>query len=143
MQESIKQRTNFEVGEKASITKKVSEEDVIQFAKVTLDANPILLDASFAQKSRFKNKIAHGMLSAGLISAVLGTKLPGVGTIYLHQSLSFVAPVYFGDEITAEATITSWNPEKRIAKLLTRCFNQDNKDVLTGEAVIYHELIDL
>jgi 3-hydroxybutyryl-CoA dehydratase len=135
-------RTEFASGEQASISKTVNEEDIELFAKVTGDYNPVHINDDFAAKTRFKGRIAHGLISAGLIGAVLGTKLPGPGSIYLGQSLKFLAPVRIGDEVTAEATVTDWNPTKRIMRLTTRCFNQNGVDVLTGEAVLLVEPVE-
>lgn len=136
MTNTIKVRTDFIVGEKARLSKVVTEADVEAIAEVTGDYNPVHVNEVFAQKTRFKGRIAHGMLSAGLISAVLGTKLPGAGAIYLSQSLNFLAPVRIGDEITAEVEVTKWREDKNIIHLETRCFNQKGKDVLSGEAVL-------
>lgn len=132
-------RTKFKVGEKAQISKEVTEDDIASFAKITGDYNPVHIDPKFANKTRFKGRIAHGMLSASLISAVLGTKLPGPGCIYLSQSLKFVRPVRIGDTLTAEVEVTDWKPTKRIIRLNTHCFNQAGKDVMTGEAVLLAE----
>jgi 3-hydroxybutyryl-CoA dehydratase len=134
-------RMEFEIGERASITKKVSEDDIISFASVTGDYNPVHIAPEFANRTRFKGRIAHGMLSAGLISAVLGTKLPGPGCIYLSQSLQFVRPLRIGDTVTVEVEVTGWNSEKKIIHLNTRCFNQMDKDVVTGEAVLLMEML--
>jgi 3-hydroxybutyryl-CoA dehydratase len=117
----------------------VTEEDIAEFAKVTGDANPLHTDERFAAKTRFGGRIAHGMLGASLISAVLGMKLPGAGGVYLSQNLKFVRPVRMGDTVTAEAEVVDWNPLKRIIRLATRCFNQKGEDVITGEAVLLVE----
>ena len=132
-------RTEFIIGESAHISKTVSDADVELFAKVTGDYNPVHLDEEFATNTRFKGRIAHGLLSAGLISAVLGTKLPGSGSIYLSQSLRFIHPVRIGDRLTAEVIVTDWNSSKKIVRLDTRCFNQDDVNVLTGQAVLLVE----
>jgi 3-hydroxybutyryl-CoA dehydratase len=121
------------------MSKTVTEKDIQLFAQVTGDDNPIHLNEAFASQTRFKGRIAHGLISAGLIAAVLGTKLPGSGGIYLSQSLKFLKPVRIGDTVTAEVTVTGWKPEKRIISLSTRCFNQDAIDVLVGEAVLMVE----
>lgn len=132
-------RTGFEIGERARIAKKVTEDDIDLFAKITGDYNPVHIDLEFARRTRFKERIAHGMLSAGLISAVLGTKLPGPGCIYLSQSLKFLHPVRIGDTLTAEVEVSSWDPAKRIVRLNTRCLNQAGEDVVIGEAVLLVE----
>jgi len=126
-------------GEMASLTKTVTEADIALFAGVTGDFNPLHIDREFAKRTRFGERIAHGFLSAGLISAVLGTKLPGPGSIYLRQSLNFHKPVKIGDTITAIVKVTAYNEEKRIVTLETNCYNQDGVMVLSGEAVVLSE----
>ena len=130
---------SFKIGDTAHKNKKVTEEDIRLFAHVTGDYNPLHMDVDFAGKTRFKERIAHGLLGAGLISAVLGTELPGPGGIYLSQTLKFVHPVRIGDILTAEVHVTGWNPEKRIIHLDTRCINQEAKEVITGEAKLLVE----
>ena len=125
----------YEVGQSAEMTKVITEEDVFLFAGITGDRNPIHISKEFAAKSRFGERIAHGILTAGLISAVIGTKLPGPGCLYLSQTLSFLAPVKIGDEITARAEIVEVISEKRL-RLRTQCINQRKEVVLDGEAVI-------
>jgi len=139
MEYSLHVRTAFEIGERARVTKEVTEDDVALFARITGDYNPVHVDPDFASKTRFKGRIAHGMLSASLISAVLGTKLPGPGCIYLSQSLRFLRPVRIDDTLTAEVEVTDWNSTKRIIYLNTRCFNQAKEDVVTGKAVLLME----
>jgi 3-hydroxybutyryl-CoA dehydratase len=129
-------RNDFQVGEQESFTKTVTENDVNTFAELIGDFNPLHVDEEFARKSRFGRRIAHGVFTAGLISAVLGNKLPGTGAIYLSQQIDFLAPVYFGDTITATAEVISWRPDKRIITLKTDCYNQDEKQVATGKAVL-------
>lgn len=129
-------RSDLKVGERDSFTKTVTESDVSTFAGLIGDFNPIHVDAEYARKSRFGRRVAHGMFAGGLISAVLGNKLPGPGSIYLSQQLEFLAPVFIGDTITAVVEITSWRPDKRIVTLKTDCFNQDEKQVVTGKAVL-------
>lgn len=129
-------RSDLKVGERDSFTKTVTESDVSTFAGLIGDFNPIHVDAEYARKSRFGRRVAHGMFAGGLISAVLGNKLPGPGSIYLSQQLEFLAPVFIGDTITAVVEITSWRPDKRIVTLKTDCFNQDERQVVTGKAVL-------
>jgi 3-hydroxybutyryl-CoA dehydratase len=136
MENDFHGRTAFEIGERARMCKEVTEDDIVSFGRITGDCNPVHIDPDFASKTRFKGRIAHGMLSAGLISAVLGTKLPGPGSIYLSQNLRFVHPVRIGDMLTAEVEVTNWNPTKRIIRLNTHCFNQVGEDVVTGKAVL-------
>ena len=135
-------RTDFEIGEKAQISKVIQQGDIETIAKVTGDYNPLHLDESFAKKTRFGGRIAHGILGVGLISAVLGTQLPGPGGIYLSQSIDFLAPVRVGDKITAEVEVIGWKPERKILSLDTRCFNQNQKNVLTGKSVLLVESIE-
>jgi 3-hydroxybutyryl-CoA dehydratase len=124
------------LGVTASVTKTITEADLRAFAGVSGDDNPMHLSAEFAKGTRFGKQIAHGMLTAGLISAVLGTKLPGPGAIYLSQSLMFLKPVFIGDTITASATVTSIHESKPMLTLHTRCVNQNGETVLDGEAVM-------
>lgn len=126
----------LKVGDTDSITKTITDDDIRAFAAVTGDKNPVHLDDEFAKTTRFGRRIAHGMLSAGLISAVLANKLPGTGTVYLSQSLSFVAPVYPGDTVTARVTVTKVRDDKPIVTLETVCTNQRDETVLRGEAVV-------
>jgi 3-hydroxybutyryl-CoA dehydratase len=132
-------RADFQVGEQASFTKTVTEADVTTFAGLIGDFNPLHVDAEYARKSRFGRRIAHGMFAGGLISAVLGNRLPGPGSIYLSQQIEFLAPVYIGDTITAMAEVTHWRPDKRIITLKTDCLNQDQVQVVTGKAVLMVE----
>ena len=126
----------IKVGDAAEFTKTVSESDVYLFAGVTGDLNPAHVNEAYAKNTFFKGRIAHGMLSAGFISAILGTKLPGPGTIYLRQELNFLAPVLFGDTITARAEAVEVITEKNRVRFKTTCRNQDGKIVLDGEAVV-------
>lgn len=126
----------LEVGQKASFTKTVTEADVYNFAGVTGDFNPAHMNEEYAKNTAFKTRIAHGMLSAGFISAVLGTQLPGPGTIYLNQDLRFTKPVHFGDTITATITVEELVKEKNRAILKTVCTNQDGDVVVEGVAKV-------
>lgn len=127
---------NLKIGMKESISKTITETDIILYSGISLDCNPVHLNKEYAEASRFKKRIAHGMLTAGLISAVLGTKLPGEGTIYLEQNLKFKQPVYLGDTITATCEIIDIIKEKRKVILSTICINQDEKIILTGESKV-------
>jgi 3-hydroxybutyryl-CoA dehydratase len=129
------------MGQIASMSKTVTEADIQMLADVTLDRNPVHLDDAFAKRTRFGGRIAHGVLAIGLISAVLGTQLPGLGTIYLSQQVKFLAPVRPGDTIKAVVEVVALRPEKRIVTLKTNCYNQDNQAILTGEAVVLFEQI--
>jgi len=124
------------IGEKASLTKQITESDVLRFAEVTGDRNPIHLDPEYASKTRFKERIAHGMLTASLISAVISTRLLGPGNIYVSQSLEFKAPVKLGDIIQAEVELIEKIPEKNRVRLKTTCRNQDGTVVIDGEAIV-------
>jgi len=136
MMEPGKTIDQLAIGDRASLSKKITENDVLQFAEVTGDKNPVHLDAEYAGRSRFKERIAHGMLTASLISAVLGMKLPGPGSIYLSQSLEFKAPVRFGDVIEAEVEVIEKIAGKNRVRLRTVCRNQEGTVVLEGEAVL-------
>jgi enoyl-CoA hydratase len=127
---------NFKVGDSASITKRFSSEDVVQFAEVSEDNNPIHLDDAAAAASIFGQRVVHGMLVGSLFSALIGTKLPGEGAIYLGQNLSFKAPVMIGDEITATVEITSVREGKPIMKLRTFAQNSKGTLVIDGDAVV-------
>lgn len=127
---------SFQIGDTASFSKTITESDVSNYAGITGDFNPVHIDQEFAKNSFFKDRIVHGMLSAGLISAVLGTKLPGPGAIYLSQDLKFKKPVKINDTITAKVKVTEKRPDKKILKLKTTCFNQKDDQVLTGNAKI-------
>jgi len=124
------------VGDSASLTKTFTEKDVLKFAEISGDNNPIHIDAKFAAESRFEHQLVHGMLTAGLISAVFGMQLPGPGCIYLNQELNFQAPVYFGDTITATVTVTKVKESKPIITFNTICTNQDGVEVIDGSAVL-------
>ena len=128
--------SELKLGMKSSITKTITETDVILYSGVSLDTNPAHLNEEYAKTTMFKKRIAHGMLTAGLISAVLGTRLPGEGSIYMGQELKFKAPVYMGDTITAEVEIIELIDEKNQIILKTLCTNQDGKVVIDGTARI-------
>ena len=126
--------SQYYVGQTASVSRTISESDVYLFAGVTGDLNPAHTNEEYAKNTHFKTRIAHGMLSAGLISAVLGMHLPGPGTIYTGQTLKFLAPVHIGDTITATAEIKSLDLERNRVVLTTTCTNQEGTLVLSGEA---------
>ena len=123
------------VGDKASIQHHVSERDLILFAEVSGDVNPVHLDESFAATTPFKGRIAHGMFSGALISAAIACELPGPGSIYIGQELSFMRPVRLEDEIRIELEILEKLPKNRV-KIATRIFNQDGKQVVDGVATV-------
>ena len=122
-------------GMTAVFSKTVTEADIVLFAGITGDTNPVHLDEEFAKPTMFKGRIAHGMLTAGFISAVFGTKLPGPGSVYISQTMNFTAPVLIGETITAVATITAIDEKRRRVTLKTQCLNGD-KVVIDGEATI-------
>ncbi len=118
------------------IEKTITELDVINFSEISLDTNPLHLDEEYAKNTIFKGKIVHGILGAGLISGVIGTKLPGKGAIYLSQNLKFLAPVRIGDTIRAEVKVIDLDKEKRKVGLKTICINQEGVIVIDGEAKV-------
>lgn len=126
----------FKPGDTASLSRTISEDDIRAFANATGDRNPLHLDEEFARQTRFGRRIAHGMLSASLISAVIADKLPGQGSIYLGQTLQFVAAVFPGDTVTARVTVTGIREDKPIIKLETVCTNQRDEVVIKGEATV-------
>jgi 3-hydroxybutyryl-CoA dehydratase len=126
----------LDVGDSDQFSKTVTDADIYLFAGVTGDLNPAHIDEAYAQGTFFKTRIAHGMLSAGFISAVIGTRLPGPGTIYMQQSLKFLAPVRIGDTITATVEVIEKIEEKKRVRLKTACANQDGVAVLDGEALV-------
>jgi 3-hydroxybutyryl-CoA dehydratase len=128
---------DYQIGDKAVFTKTISESDVYQFAGISGDFYPLHINKAIAEKTRFRQRIAHGVLTTGLISTVLGTPLqgPGVGNaVEMQLILNFTAPVFFGDTITAEAEVIEKIEAKRIVRLKTVCRNQDGKVVIDGEA---------
>lgn len=123
-------------GMSAIVSRTVTDADILAFAGVSGDTNPVHLDAEFASSTMFGGRIAHGMLSAAYISTVFGTRLPGPGCIYLSQTLKFKAPVKVGDTVVARVTLTGLKPEKRRAVFSTVC-TVGTTEVLTGEAEIF------
>lgn len=126
----------LEPGMSAKLSRTVTETDVVLFAGITGDANPVHLDDVAARRSRFGGRIAHGMLTAGLVSAVLGTRLPGPGAIYVAQTLRFTRPVRIGDTVTARVEVLDLDADRRRVRLATTCRNQDDATVLEGEATL-------
>ena len=126
----------LKVGDTASFGKTVSESDIYLYAGITGDFNPAHVNEAYAKGTFFKTRIAHGLLTAGFISAILANQLPGPGTIYLKQDLSFLAPVHIGDTITARVEIIELITEKKRVRLKTTCSNQDGVVVLSGEATV-------
>lgn len=126
---------DLEIGMTRHLTKQVTDRDIELFAEVSTDHNPVHLDEAYAQDTMFQGRIAHGMLTAGLISAVIGEQLPGHGTVYLGQTLKFMAPVRPGDTVRAEVKVDAIDHPKRRVTLATRCLVGDTV-VLKGEAVV-------
>jgi 3-hydroxybutyryl-CoA dehydratase len=126
---------DLEVGMTRYVRKTVTDQDIEMFAAVSTDHNPVHLDDEYAEESMFGGRIAHGMLTAGLISAVIGEQLPGHGTIYMGQSLKFLAPVRPNDTVLAEVTVTDIDMAKRRVRMNCAC-SVDGKKVLAGEAIV-------
>ena len=127
---------DIKIGDEASLTRTITEVHIVNYAGLTGDWNPVHSDAEHAAQSMFGERIAHGMLMAGLISAVLGMQLPGPNSIYLGQDLKFTAPVKIGDTVTVAVTVTEKRDDKRIIKLQTTATNQRGEMVVDGNAVI-------
>ena len=127
---------DIKIGDEASLSRTITEAHIVNFAGITGDFNPVHVDAEYAQQSMFGERICHGMLMAGLISAVLGMQLPGSNAIYLGQDLKFTAPVKIGDTVTVTATVTEKRDDKRIIKLRTTVSNQKGELVVDGNAVV-------
>jgi acyl dehydratase len=125
------------IGDSASLVKTFSDQDVRTFAEISGDNNPIHLDDEYAATTRFGNRIVHGILTSGLISALLGMQLPGPGSIYLKQTINFRAPVFIDDTITAKVKVIKVRDKKPIVTLETICKNQDGIVVIDGEAVLF------
>lgn len=126
----------LKVGDSAEFAKTVSETDIYLYAGITGDFNPAHVNEAYAQQTFFKTRIAHGMLTAGFISAILANQLPGPGTIYMGQELKFLAPVRMGDTITARVEIAEIIAEKNRVRLKTTCTNQEGTQVLDGTALV-------
>ncbi|MGO8714588.1 MAG: MaoC family dehydratase [Smithella sp.] len=126
----------IKVGDTAEFAKTITETDIYLYAGITGDFNPAHVNEVYAKNTFFKTRIAHGMLTAGLISAIIANQLPGPGTIYLKQDLSFLAPVHIGDTITGRVEIMELIPEKNRVRLKTTCSNQDGVIVISGEGLV-------
>jgi 3-hydroxybutyryl-CoA dehydratase len=124
------------LGTRAERIRTITEVDIVDFAQVSGDDNPLHLDPHYAAQTPFGGRIAHGFLTASIISAILGTELPGPGSIYLGQTLKFLAPVRVDDTVTVSVEVIAIREEKRIVTLRTDCINQDGTLVLTGEATV-------
>ncbi len=126
----------MQVGDAAEFAKTVTETDIYLYAGITGDFNPAHVNEAYAKNTFFKTRIAHGMLTAGFVSAIIANQLPGPGTIYMQQELSFLAPVRIGDTITARVEVLELLAEKNRVRLKTTCSNQDGVTVLTGEGLV-------
>lgn len=126
----------LEIGDSDQFAKTVTDTDIYLFAGITGDLNPAHVNEAYAQGTFFKTRIAHGILSAGFISAVIGTRLPGPGTVYMQQTLNFLAPVHIGDTVTATVKVIEKMAEKKRIRLKTTCVNQDGVKVVDGEALV-------
>ncbi len=127
---------SIKVGDRASFSKTILETDLVLFMGICGDFNPIHTDIRYAEKTIFKGRIVHGLLTASLISTVIGMHLPGPGAVYLSQELRFLKPVRIGDTITASAEVLEKRDDKRILTLRTWVTNQDGVDVIDGKAVV-------
>ncbi len=127
---------DIQIGDTDSFTKTITEYDIVQFARLTGDFNPVHLDHEYAKTTPFKERIAHGILSGSIISTVLGMRLPGQNTIYLSQNFKFLLPVKIGDTIKAYVEVVEKRDEKKIIKLKTKVINQRQEMVVDGEAVV-------
>ncbi len=124
----------LKLGDHASLSKTITQADVAEFARITLDTNPLHLDEEYARKTRFGGRIVHGMLGASLISAVIGTKLGG--PIYLGQTLKFLKPIRIGDTLTATAEVIAVREDKNIVTLKTNVTNEQGAEIIVGEATV-------
>src|SRR5947209_15317713 len=130
------------VGTRATRVRTITDNDIVRFAEVSDDRNPVHLDADYAARSPFGQRIAHGFLTGSMISALIGMELPGAGSIYLGQTLKFLAPVHIGDTVTVSVEVITVREDKRLLTLRTECVNQQGTVVLTGEATIkYMQLL--
>ena len=126
----------LQVGQSARFSKTITEADVYLYAGISGDLNPAHVDEEFAKKTFFKTRIAHGMLTASFISTIIGTMLPGPGSIYISQEVAFLKPVQFGDTVTATAEVAEVMVEKKRVRLKTFCTNQKGETVLDGQAIV-------
>jgi 3-hydroxybutyryl-CoA dehydratase len=127
------------VGDSIKETRTITDQDVREYARLSGDSNPIHIDDAYAEKTRFKRRIAHGMLVASMITKLAGMKLPGPGSIYVSQTFKFKGPCYVGDTVTAELAVTNVRSDKPIVTLSTIVRNDKNEVLIDGEAVIFYE----
>ena len=124
------------VGARATHVRTIMDADIVRFAEVSGDRNPVHLDEDYAARSLFGQRVAHGFLTGSMISAMIGMELPGPGSIYLGQTLKFLAPVHIGDTVTVSVEVIKIREDKRLVTVRTDCTNQDGVLVLTGEATV-------
>lgn len=129
-------KTNIQIGDKASIKKVFNEKEILQYAKLSEDTNPIHLDTEYAKKTIFKSRIVYGMLVGSLFGGLLGSKLPGRGTIHLGQTLNFKKPVYVGEEVTAIIEVIKIRSDKPIITFRTLCLKNNNEIAIEGTAIV-------
>ena len=129
----------FQLGSIASVSRLITDETVRQFAQLSGDTQPLHLDDGYASETRFGQRVAHGALLVGMVSAVLGVEMAGKGAtiIFLGLSVNFIAPVHIGDEVTARCEVVSVREDKPIVKLAVACTNQSGAEVMTGDAAVY------
>jgi acyl dehydratase len=128
-------RETLAVGDKGTFSKTITKQDVFRFADASGDFNPLHIDEEYAAQTKFGQRVAHGILTAGVISAVLGSEIPGLGTIFVEMHIRFLKPVFFNDVMTATATVTEIiNPQR--VRLMIACVNQHGQDVAIGNAVV-------
>ncbi|HLD58692.1 MAG TPA: MaoC family dehydratase [archaeon] len=132
--------SSLKIGDKGEIKRIFTESDVIRFSELSLDTNPVHIDKDFAEKTVFGERIVHGMLVASLISAVVGTKMPGTGSIWIDQNLRFLKPVKINDEIRAVSELIAKIPERQQVIIRTACYNQKNELVVEGEGL--HKILN-
>ena len=131
---------SYYVGQEVSVEKTFQKEEVLAFSEITGDKNPLHIDKAFAEKSRFGGHIVHGIFVAGIISEIIGTHLPGRGSIYLEQNLRFLKPVYVGESIVVKVRVTEINEKKRVLALDTEAYGEEGKILVCGTAkVLYDE----
>ncbi|MHC5108738.1 MAG: MaoC family dehydratase [Planctomycetota bacterium] len=128
-------RKSLEIGDTGSFSKTITEEDVFNFAHISGDYNPLHIDEEYARRSVFEQRVAHGILTAGIMSTVLGSEIPGVGTIFVELQIRFLKPVYFGDTVKATATVIEIINPKRV-RLMVACQNGKGEDVAIGNAIV-------
>jgi len=135
MPTSLRTRETLAIGDSGRFSKTISSEDVFKFADASGDFNPLHIDDAYAKRTEFGRRIAHGILTAGIISTVLGSEIPGVGCVFVELHIKFLKPVFIGDQITATATVTEIINPRRV-RLMVACTNQEGQDVAIGNAIV-------